>query len=142
MLICCDRCEWISVDSPFKTLPFLLRRRLLTSAEYMSTVCAQIPVIFLFLIRSSKEFEEKSSSSKTFRFFSNKLWLYLRISSGFSSFISTLRNSGCNSSVKTISISADNGFSPLKRFIFRRRNMFLSWNVNKYENMLYTHKYD
>ena len=39
--------------------------------------------------------------------------------------------------VTTISISADD-FIPLRRCIFRRRNLF-SWHVYKYENRLYIH---
>ena len=42
-----------------------------------------------------------------------------------------------NSTVKTISVSVDNDFSPLRTYIFSRRNLFIK-NVNKYENRLYT----
>ena len=41
---------------------------------------------------------------------------------------------------KTISISACNGFSPLKTNIFSRRNWFIK-NLNRYENRLYMQKY-
>ena len=42
-----------------------------------------------------------------------------------------------NSTVKTIFVSVDNDFSPLRTYIFSRRNLFIK-NVNKYENRLYT----
>ena len=45
-----------------------------------------------------------------------------------------------SSRVTTISISADD-FIPLRRCIFRRRNLF-SWHVYKYENRLYIHNYN
>lgn len=45
----------------------------------------------------------------------------------------------CNRSVKTISISADIDFSPLRTHIFSRRNLFIKKD-NRYENMLYTLK--
>ena len=41
-----------------------------------------------------------------------------------------------NSSVKTICISADNDFSPLRTYIFIRRNLVIR-NVNKYKNRLF-----
>ena len=66
----------------------------------------------LILTISSSEFEKKSSGSKTFGFFSNKLFLDLMF------FMAYLILSKSNSSVKTmISISADNDFSPLRRYI-------------------------
>ena len=46
-----------------------------------------------------------------------------------------------NSSVKIISISADNDFSPLRRYIFYRRNLLIKY-VNKYGNRLYINKYN
>ena len=42
-----------------------------------------------------------------------------------------------NSTGKTISVSVHNDFSPLRTYIFSRRNLFIK-NVNKYENRLYT----
>ena len=51
------------------------------------------------------------------------------ISFYFSSLIFFLPN--CNSSLKTISISADDDFSPLRRYSFKYRNLFTSY-VNKY----------
>lgn len=42
-----------------------------------------------------------------------------------------------NSTVKTISVSVHNDFSPLRTFIFSRRNLFIK-KVNKYGNRLYT----
>ena len=41
-----------------------------------------------------------------------------------------------NGSVKIISIYADNDFSPLRRYIFRRRKLFIYY-VIKYENRQY-----
>ena len=58
----------------------------------MSTVSAQVPVIMLFFITCSfTEFEEKSSGSKIFGFFSIKAGPNLRISSCFSSLNSSLQ---------------------------------------------------
>ena len=48
------------------------------TTEYMSTVSAGVPMILLFLKRSSKKFEKKSDCSKTFGFFLNKLSLECR----------------------------------------------------------------
>ena len=74
----------------------------------------------LILTISSSEFEKKSSGSKTFGFFSNKLFLDLMF------FMAYLILSESNSSVKTmISISADNDFSPLRKYIFKHRNLFI-----------------
>ena len=57
-----------SVNNQLNTECFLLRRKERCMTEFMSTVSAGVPVILLFLTRSSKEFEEKSGSSKTFGF--------------------------------------------------------------------------
>lgn len=43
----------------------------------------------------------------------------------------------CNRTVKTISVSVHNDFSPLRTYIFSRRNLFIK-KVNKYGNRLYT----
>ena len=67
----------------------------------------------------------------------NDLELSLGISFRFSS---PLHLSRGQQLVKTISISADDDFSPLKRYILRHRNMFIL-NVNKYKNRLYIQKY-
>ena len=92
-----------------------------------------IPVILLSLTRCSKEFEKKGCSSKTFGFFSNKLLLEREISAFF---IAYFVLSESNSSVRIISISVDNDFSPLRRYIFKRRNLFVKY-LNKHENRLY-----
>ena len=46
-----------------------------------------------------------------------------------------------NSSIKIISISADDDFSPLRSYIFKRRNLFIKY-VKKCENRLYIYKYN
>ena len=85
------------------------------TSEYMSIVSAGVPVKLLFLTRSSKKFVEESVSLKTFNFFSNKLSLDLEISTFF--FIAVFILQKSDSSVKTISISPDNGLSLLRRYI-------------------------
>ena len=87
------------------------------TSEYMPTVPAGLSVICLF---SSKEFEEKSGSTKILGFFSNKLSLDIGISSYFFIvyFILPMRNSP----VKTIFIPTDEDSSPMRRYIFRSRN--------------------
>ena len=45
------------------------------------------------------------------------------------------------SSVKIISITADNDFSPLKKYTFKRRNLFIKY-VSKYKNRLYMYKHN
>ena len=42
-----------------------------------------------------------------------------------------------NSTVETISVSVHNDFSPLRTYIFSRRNLFIK-KVNKFGNRLYT----
>ena len=64
--------------------------------EFMSTVSAGVPVILLFLTRSSKEFEEKSGSSKTFVFSQTNYHL----TKGFPYVFIAYLNPKSNSSVK------------------------------------------
>ena len=73
------------------------------------------------------EFVENSSGSKTVGFFSMKQELNLWVSSCFSYFIPPK----INSSVKTISISSDNDFSPLRRYCSRSHNSFMQDVNNK-----------
>lgn len=68
--------------------------------------------------------------SKNFRFFSNKQSLDVGISVMF--LIAYFIPPKGNSSVKTISIFADNDFFPLGRYIFRRRKSFIK-SGTKYE---------
>ena len=112
----------------WKAEPFLLWRWVGTNGspkerwttDYMSTVSAEVPVILLFLTRSSKKFEKRSYSSKT--------WIFIKQSITWSRdflifFISYFILSENNNSVKKIPISADNDISPLGRCIFKRRNL-------------------
>ena len=86
-------------------------------------------VILLFLIRSSKESPEKSGSSNTIRFSSYKLLLYR----GFPHFSHCLFYFSEEQRLgKNKSISADNDFSTLRRYIFRRLTVFIK-NVNRYK---------
>ena len=79
------------------------------TTDDMSTVSAGVRLILPFLTRSFQEFEKKSCSSKTFEFFQTNYHL----NEGFPHvFTAYLILSECNSSVKIISISVDNGFSP------------------------------
>ena len=55
-------------------------------------------------------------------------------------FIAYFILSESNSSVKIISISVED-FSPQRRYIFKRRNLFIKY-VNKHENKLYIYKYN
>ena len=95
------------------------RWKTVVSTIYMFTFSAGLPVIFLFLTRSSKEFEEKSGTSKAFGVFLDKLSFDLGISFFIAYFILKMGNS----SVKTFFISADDNFSPLRRHIFRHHNL-------------------
>ena len=45
------------------------------------------------------------------------------------------------SSAKVISFSADNDFSALREYIFKRSNLFIKY-INNYENRLYKYKYN
>ena len=110
------------------------------TTDDVSTVSAGVLVILLFLTRSFRECEKENCSSKTFGFFSNKLSLELGISSCFFSFIAYLILSVSISSVKIISISADNDFSPLSKYIFKR-NLFMKY-VCKYKNRPYMYIYN
>ena len=107
-----------SAGNLLKAEPFLLWRWVGTNGspkerwttDYMSTVSAEVPVILLFLARSSKKFEKRSCSSKT--------WIFLKQSITWPRdflifFISYFILSENNNSVKTISISGDNDLSPL-----------------------------
>ena len=96
------------------------RQKMVLSTIYMFTFSARFPGIFLFLTRSSKEFEEKRGSSKAFRFFSTN---YL-LTKGFP-FSSYFILPKSNSLVKIIFISADDDVSALRRHIFRHRNLFI-----------------
>ena len=99
MLFSFDQRERTCVENLLKIKPFLLRRWVGTNkslkerytTEFMFTVSTGVPVILLFLTRSSKEFKEKFDGSKTFGFFSNKLSLDLGISSYFSSLVSSFQ---------------------------------------------------
>ena len=98
-----------------------------------STVSAGVLVTLLFLTRSFREFEKKSCSSKISGFSTNKLSLERGISSCFFSSLIL--------SFHIIPISADNEFSPLRNYIFKRRNLFIKY-VSKYKNRLFMYKYN
>ena len=97
-LLCqCDRWTRISDHSRFKSKPkFSVTSRIegrnRSLRQRCTTKYAKVPVILLFYITCSfTEFDEKSSGWKTFGFFSIKAELNLRISSCFSSLISSLQ---------------------------------------------------
>ena len=92
----------------------------------MSTVSARAPVILLFLIRSSKESQEKSGSSNIFICIWTAMkcikYMFLMV------YFIPPKSNGIR---KNNSISADKDFSPLRRYIFRRRNLLIK-NIDKY----------
>ena len=85
-----------SVNNQLNTECFLLRRKEQCMTEFMSTVSGGVPVILLFLTKSSKEFEEKSGSSKTFGFSQTNYHL----TKGFPYVFIAYLNPKSNSSVK------------------------------------------
>ena len=108
------------------------------TTDDMSTVSAGVSVILPFLTRYFKVFEKKSCSSKSFGFFSTNYHL----TEYFLMFLIVyFILSESNSSVKIISISAENDFFLLRRYIYKRPNLFFKY-VNKFENRLYIYRYD
>ena len=99
------------------------------TADDTSTVSAGVLVILLSWQDPSGSSRRKNCGSKTFGFFSNNLSLELGISSCF--FIAHFIFSVSISSVKIISISADNDFSPLRKYILKR-NLSIKY-VRKYK---------
>ena len=108
------------------------------TTDDMSTVSAGVSVILPFLTRYFKVFEKKSCSSKSFGFFATNYHL----TEYFLMFLIVyFILSESNSSVKIISISAENDFFLLRRYIYKRPNLFFKY-VNKFENRLYIYRYD
>ena len=90
------------------------------SDAYTSTISAGVPVILLFLTKSSMEFEEETGTWKPLDFSQTNCPLDQGVP--YRLFILPKGNS----SVKVISISADNdAFSPLRWYIFRHRNLVI-----------------
>ena len=144
MPLCCDQWERTSVDNRLKTEPFLMRRRVWTNGSLKERCITDYVYVHIFC-RSSRDlaFPDKvlqgvrggKKQLKYPRIFLDKLWRKFLLF-----FIAYFSLPKSESSVKTISISADDDFSPL-RCIFRHRNMFIQ-HANKYKNRLYIQKYN
>ena len=125
-----------SCDDEWYNLNWSLKERCTT--DDISIVSIGIPVILLFLTRFFEEFEKKSYYSET--------WIFLKQTITWTRdflmfLIAYFILSESNSSVKIISISVENDFSPYRRYIFKSRNLFIKY-VNKHENRMYIYKYN